>query len=125
MSDQLIRLIARQRISPEDLEEFKELARVLNSDTEKEDRGVLEHEFFVGSDGTECYINELYADSQGFLDHFYRLGPKLKRFNEVSSIVESWVLGDPTPEARLILERELKAKFFSPRHTGFRRQSGS
>lgn len=121
MAEELIRLIARQRVGADNLEEFKELASMLNADTQVEDLGVLEHEFYIGSDGTECYINELYADSQSFLDHFTRLGPKLKRFDEISSILESVVLGDPTPEARAVLESELKAKFFSPRYVGFRR----
>ena len=121
MADERIRLIAHQRISPRDLEEFKELARMLNADTRVEDLGVLEHEFFIGADGTECYINELYADSQAFLDHFARLGPKLERFDQISSIVDSVVLGDPTPEARSVLAMKLGAKFFSPRHVGFRR----
>ena len=48
MADESFRLIARQRISPGDLEEFKELACVLNADTKAEDLGVLEHEFFIG-----------------------------------------------------------------------------
>jgi hypothetical protein len=119
MPDGSFRLIARQRISSPDLEEFKELACVLNADTKANDLGVLEHEFFIGADGTECYINELYADSQAFLDHFARLGPKLERFDQISSIVESVVLGDPTPEARAVLAKALRAKFFSPRHVGF------
>ena len=119
MADERIRLIAHQRISPRDLEEFKELACMLNADTKAEDLGVLEHEFFISPDGTECYINELYFDSQAFLDHFARLGPKLQRFDQISSIVESVVLGDPTPAARSVLAKELKAKFFSPRYVGF------
>jgi quinol monooxygenase YgiN len=119
MSDGPIRLIARQVINENSLEEFKSLSTFLNTNTKDEDQGVLEHEFYIGDDGRECYINELYADSQAFLDHFTRLGPKLGRFNEISAIQESVVLGEPTPEAKAVLAKELKAKFFAPRHVGF------
>jgi hypothetical protein len=118
VKDTNIRLVAHQEIDPEALEEFKELICAYSADTEAEDAGVLEYEFFINAEGTEATVNELYADSQGFLDHFERMGPHLQRFNEISRIVDSVVLGDPEPRARELLATALNATFYS-RAAGF------
>jgi quinol monooxygenase YgiN len=112
MANQSFRLIVHQTINPGGLEEFSKLAGQGAANAEAGEPGTLGYEFFIGEDGSDCYLNEYYADSAAFLAHFARVQPILEASMKVSALVEAIVLGDPSPEAREMLSH-LGAKFYS------------
>ncbi len=119
MSHASFRLIVRQGINPGKLDEFKELARRSIEGLEAAEPGTLGYEWFIAEDGSECYLNEYYADSEAFLTHFAGVGPKIVAMLRISPMIEAVVLGDPSLEAREVLSK-LGARFYSA-HVGFAR----
>jgi hypothetical protein len=113
MSDDSFRLIVHQGINVGKLEQFKESARKVTAGCEAGEPATLGYEWFIGEDGTECYLNEFYENSGAFLAHFRNIGPALQETLKVSSLIDATVLGDPTPEARAVLAG-LGAKFYAP-----------
>lgn len=103
MADQSFRLIVRQTINPGGLEEFQRVAQLGANNSETGEPGTLGYEFFINDEGTECYLNEYYADSEAFLTHFARVQPILEASMKVSTLVDAVVLGNPSPEAREVL----------------------
>ena len=113
MSDDSFRLIVHQGITPGKLEEFKQTTGRITAGCEAGEPGTLGYEWFFAEDGTECYLNEFYADSEAFLTHFQNIGPALQEALKISSLLDATVLGDPSPEARGMLAA-LGAKFYVP-----------
>ena len=66
--------IARLRIHPGKLEEFKRLqARCLES-VRTRDTGTLQYECWFSSDYAECVVVERYRDSEALLEHLAKSG---------------------------------------------------
>lgn len=99
-----IRGIARLRIHPGKLEEFKRLAAECMASTRTRDRGTLQYDWFLGDDEAECVVHERYRDSASLLEHTANLGGTLRALVETCS-VSGEVYGTPTPELRKALER--------------------
>jgi quinol monooxygenase YgiN len=112
MAGSPIRLIVHQTISPEGLGEFRRLAELGAANAQSAEPGTLGYEFFMDDSGTECYLNEYYADSKSFLTHFGNVRPILEQAMKVSDLAEVVVLGRPSPEAKAALDK-IGAKYFS------------
>jgi len=113
MSDGSFRLIVHQGINPGKLDEFTETTRKITAGCEASEPGTLGYEWFFAEDGTECYLNEFYANSEAFVTHFGNIGPVLKETLKISSLLDVTVFGDPSPEARGMLAA-LGARFYAP-----------
>lgn len=61
--------IARQRIHPGKLEEFKRLAAECMRSAREKDTGTLPYDFYFNADETECIVYERYRDSAALLEH--------------------------------------------------------
>ena len=86
MANQSFRLIVHQTINPGGLEEFSKLAQQGAANAEAGEPGTLGYEFFVNEEGSDCYLNEYYADSAAFLTHFARVQPILEASMKVSGL---------------------------------------
>ncbi len=106
------RLLVHQSINPGAYEEFQQLAHKGASGAEAGEPGTLGYEFFVDEEGTEFYLNEYYADSDSFIAHFANVQPVLQAMMKVLGPPEAIVLGDPSEEARALLDG-LGAKYYS------------
>lgn len=112
MAADSFRLIVHQSIHPGGLEEFSRLARRGASGAEANEPGTLGYEFFINEEGSDCYLNEYYADSEAFLTHFQAVQPILAESMKVSTLLEVIVLGDPSQEVQDALA-PLRAKYYS------------
>jgi quinol monooxygenase YgiN len=66
--------IARLRIHPGKLEEFKALQMQCMAITRRKDTGTLQYDLFFNEDGSECIVHERYRDSAALLEHLANLG---------------------------------------------------
>ena len=113
------RLMVRQGIKPEGLGEFEKLAAEFSAGVQANEPDTLAYEWFVDLEGSCCYLNEFYRDSDAFLLHFETIGPKLGAMLEISPLEEMIVLGEPDQRVREMLTG-MGAKFYSLR-AGFAR----
>jgi quinol monooxygenase YgiN len=112
-----IRLILKIRIGPGQLETFKHLAEGLSSDTEATEPHTFSYEWFINSEGTECWITELYADSAAVLEHAGHVIDRFRMIATANEIVDFVVLGPATEDLRAGV-KPLGAKVLE-RFTGF------
>ena len=104
--------IARLKIHPGKLDEFKRLAAECMESTRTRDTGTLQYDWFFTSDENECVVLERYRDSQGLLQHLANLGETLSALRETCSM-SGMICGTPSPELRKALERS-GVPIFSP-----------
>ena len=98
-----IHSIARLKIFPGKLEEFKRISHKCMGIVKTKDKGTLQYETYFNSDETECVVFERYKSSEALLDHFKNLG---ETFNEILETCsgEGEVCGIISPELRKALE---------------------
>ncbi len=89
--------IARQKIHPGKLDEFKRLAAECMRVAREKDNGTLQYDFYFNADESECIVVERYRDSGALQEHLQNLGDLM---GEVMAICTTTgeVLGEPTPE---------------------------
>jgi quinol monooxygenase YgiN len=92
MSD--IRGIARLKIHPGKLEQFKHLAAACMASVRRKDSGTLQYDWFLSGDASECIVYERYRDSDALLEHLANLGDTMGALLEVCSI-SGELLGTP------------------------------
>jgi quinol monooxygenase YgiN len=86
------------------LEDFRALMREMVESTEAEP-GTQAYECFLSGDGTVCHIYERYADSAAALAHLGTFGSRFaERFLACVEPTSLSVYGDPSPEARAVLD---------------------
>ncbi|MBP7450804.1 MAG: antibiotic biosynthesis monooxygenase [Flavobacteriales bacterium] len=66
--------IARQKIHPGKLDEFKHLAAECMRSAREKDTGTLQYDFYFNTDESECIVYERYRDSAALLEHTQNLG---------------------------------------------------
>src|ERR1700761_7603438 len=66
--------IARFKIHPGKLEEFKNLAKQCLQLVREKDKGTLRYTVFFNEDETECLVYEEYVDSDASIQHFKNMG---------------------------------------------------
>ena len=96
--------VARIKIHPGKLEEFKRLAAKCMESTRTKDTGTLQYELFLNSDSSECMVFERYRDSEALLQHLANLGDTMAALMKICSI-SGEVCGNPSPELRKSLEK--------------------
>jgi quinol monooxygenase YgiN len=95
--------VARIKIHPGKLEEFKRLAAKCMESARTKDTGTLQYELFLNSDCTECMVFERYRDSEALLQHLTNLGDTMAALMKICSI-SGEVCGNPSPELRKSME---------------------
>src|SRR5262245_1570900 len=77
--------IARLKIHPGKLEEFKRLAAKCMESVRTRDTGTLQYDWFFSSDYSECLVYERYRDSEAFVEHITNLGETMAALFETCS----------------------------------------
>jgi quinol monooxygenase YgiN len=95
--------IARLRIHPGKLEEFKSLQMECMAIARTRDSGTLQYDIFFSEDGSECIVHERYRDSDALLEHLGNLGETATAIFQICS-AEGEVLGAPSAKLRKALE---------------------
>jgi len=107
--------IARLRIHPGKLEEFKALQMQCMAITRTKDTGTLQYDLFFNEDASECIVHERYRDSDALLEHLANLGATATALFQVCS-AEGEVLGTPSANLRKALELG-PVRIFTPYHS--------
>ena len=98
-----IKGIARLRIHPGRLAEFRELQAQCIAVVRARDTGTLQYETFFNEDASECIVYERYRDSDALLEHFSNLSVLMPALFQTCS-AQGELLGAPSPELRKALE---------------------
>ena len=104
--------IARLKVHPGKLEEFKRLQAECMELVRTKDTGTLQYEAYFNEDKTECLVLERYRDSQALLDHFKNMGDTMAAIFETCT-GHGEVCGTPSPELRKALEGS-PVRIFTP-----------
>jgi quinol monooxygenase YgiN len=104
--------IARLKIHPGKLEEFKRLQAMCLESVRTKDTGTLQYDCFFSSDYAECLVVERYRDSEALLEHFANLGETAAALFETCS-ASGELCGSPSPELMKALEGS-PVRIFSP-----------
>lgn len=73
--------------------------------TRQDEPGTLAYEWFLSANGSTCHIYERYVDSAAVLVHLNNFGTKYaERFLGCLEPTSLAVYGDPSPEAREVLD---------------------
>lgn len=83
---------------------FRRLAEELTADTQAGEPRTLSYEWYMNSDGTECWICERYVDSAALREHHDHVSERVKILAQLADIKMFLLLGSPTPELRNIYE---------------------
>ena len=77
--------IARLKIFPGKLEEFKRLNAKCIELVLAKDKGTLQYDFFFNKDETECLAIERYRNSEAMIEHFSNMGEMMTTMFETCS----------------------------------------
>lgn len=89
--------IARQKIHPGKLGEFKHLAAECMRVARERDTGTLQYDFYFNADESECIVVERYRDSTALQEHLQNLGDLMGQVMALCTTTGE-VLGEPSPE---------------------------
>jgi len=64
-----LEVIARVKVRPGQLEEFKSQAAEILRATQEQDTHTLRCDWFLNQDGTQCEVHELFPSEQGLIEH--------------------------------------------------------
>ncbi len=95
--------IARLKIHPGKLEEFKALQMQCLDIARSKDTGTLQYDVFFNDDGSESIVHERYRDSDALLEHLANVAEKAKEIFKICS-AEGEVLGTASAKLRKALE---------------------
>lgn len=94
-----LEISARLKVREGQLEGFKRQAAEIIRQTKEKDTKTLRYDWFLNSDQTECEVRELYASSEGFIEHRMHVGEEIKKmFAEFAYGHAVTVYGDPSPQ---------------------------
>lgn len=111
----------RLKVREGQLEHLRALMQEMVASTEQEP-GAGTYEWFLTDDGTECHINERYADSDAALAHLGNFGEKFaSRFLACVEPTSLRVYGEPSDDARAALDGF--GAVYMGNFGGFRRQT--
>ena len=95
--------IARLKIKPGQLAEFKRLNALCNESVRTKDSGTLRYDLFFNADETECVVLESYRDADALIEHFNNLGPLYNQVLETCA-GEGEICGVPNEKLKQMLE---------------------
>jgi quinol monooxygenase YgiN len=110
-----IRGIAKLKIHPGKLEEFKRLQAKCLESVRTKDSGTLQYELFLSDDSSEGIAYERYRDSDALLEHLANLGDTMNALLKTCSI-SGEILGTPSEALRKAVEGT-GVRIFSPYHS--------
>ena len=95
--------IARLKIHPGKLAEFKRLQKKCLESVRTKDTGTLQYECFFSSDSGESLVLERYRDSDAMLEHFANLGDTAADIFKTCTVTGE-LCGKPNAKLRKALE---------------------
>lgn len=107
-----IKGIARVRIRPGKLDEWKRLTEEAMEIVRARDPGTLQYEVFFNDDESEAIVFERYRDADAALEHFANIGHLMEPLM-ATAIVTGEVLGTPNETMRAQLGGG-EPKLFTP-----------
>jgi quinol monooxygenase YgiN len=107
-----IKGIARVKILPGKVEEWKRLTAEAVEIVRTKDSGTLQYEIFFNADESEAVVFERYRDSDAALEHFANIGHLMAPLMETATITGE-LLGTPNAQIRANLTGD-QPKLFEP-----------
>jgi quinol monooxygenase YgiN len=104
--------IARRKIRPGKLHEFKRLAAKRMELARTKDTGTLRYDLVLNGDETECIAHEHDRDSESLLEYTQNLGDTMTAILATCTAAGE-LLGSPSPALRKALEG-LPVRMFTP-----------
>jgi quinol monooxygenase YgiN len=90
-----LEVIARLKIRPGQLEEFKSQAAEILRVTREKDTHTLRCDWFINQEGTECEVHELFPGEQGLIDHkMNTMEPTVVLFRDYAFDHHATIYGD-------------------------------
>ena len=95
-----IKGIARAKIRPGKLDEYKRLCEAAMEIVRTKDTGTLQYEIFFNDDESEAIVFERYRDIDAAMEHFAHIGHLMDSLLETAEVTGE-VLGKPSPKMQL------------------------
>lgn len=95
-----IKGIARARIKPGRLEEYKRLCEQAMEIVRAQDTGTLQYEIFFNHDETEAIVYERYRDIDAAMEHFAHIGQLMEPLMATAEVTGE-VVGKPSEKMQL------------------------
>lgn len=96
-----IEVSARLTVREGKLEGFKQQAAEIIRQTKEKDTQTLRYDWFLNREGTACEVREVYASSEGFIEHRMHIGEAVRAlFAEFADNHAVTIYGDPSPQLR-------------------------
>jgi quinol monooxygenase YgiN len=95
-----IKGVARAKIRPGKLAEYKQLCEQAMEIVRTKDTGTLQYEIFFNDDESEAIVYERYRDIDAAMEHFANIGHLMQPLMETAD-VGGEVLGRPSPKMQL------------------------
>ena len=95
-----IKGIARAKIRPGKLDDYKRLCEQAMDIVRTQDTGTLQYEIFFNDDESEAMVFERYRDIDAAMEHFAHIGHLMEPLMATAD-VNGEVLGKPDPKMRL------------------------
>jgi len=97
-----IKGIARAKIQPGKLDEYKRLCAEAMKIVRTRDRGTLQYEIFFNEDESEAMVFERYRDADAAIEHFANIGHLMEPLLATATVTGE-VLGTPNAKMRELL----------------------
>ncbi len=107
-----IKGIARVKIHPGKVEEWKRLSEEAMEIVRTKDSGTLQYEIFFNADESEAVVFERYRDADAAIEHFSNIGHLMAPIMAIASVTGE-VLGTPNAKMKAQLG-EGEPKLFTP-----------
>jgi quinol monooxygenase YgiN len=95
-----IKGIARAKIHPGKLDEYKRLCEQAMEIVRTEDTGTLQYEIFFNDDESEAMVFERYRDIDAAMEHFVHISHLMEPLMATATVTGE-VLGEPSPKMQL------------------------
>jgi quinol monooxygenase YgiN len=96
--------VAKFRIQPGKLEEFKRLATESLAIVKEKDPGTTRYDWYLNEAETECLVLETYASAEALMAHSRNVGRLVGQMLQIAECSVD-MLADPTPVMRAALKR--------------------
>jgi quinol monooxygenase YgiN len=87
--------VARFRIHPGKLGEFKALAAQCVRLVRENDPGTTVYDWFINEEGSECIAIDSYNSSEAVLAHIKNVGPSMRELRQLAEVTAE-LLGSPS-----------------------------
>ena len=105
-----IKGVARAKIRPGKLDEYKRLCAEAMEIVRTRDTGTLQYEIFFNADESEAIVFERYRDIDAALEHFSHIGHLMEGLLATATVTGE-LLGSPSPKMQL---GDGEPKLFTP-----------